>query len=162
MDDDDAGVKPGAGGTGAAGSGGSAGSAGAAAGSGGASGSAGGASGAAGSGIGATFTEVYAIFTQSCAGATCHVMATRPGEGLSMPDKLTAYMNLVGVNAGACAGEKRVVAGDPAKSELLHTLERTQAGMCRNTPRMPEGRAMLAADQIAKVRSWIQAGALNN
>ena len=156
-DDDDAGVP--AGGTGGAGAGGSSGAGGRSAGSGGS----GGGGGAAGSGSGsATFTEVYAIFMQSCAGSTCHVMATRPGEGLSMADKMTAYTNLVGVNAGACSGEKRVVAGDPAKSELMHTLERTQIGMCRNTPRMPEGKPMLAADQLAKVRSWIQAGAMNN
>jgi hypothetical protein len=161
MNDDDAGVA-GMGAAGAAGAAGSTGGAGSSASSAGAGGAAAGSGGSGGTAAAATFTEVYAIFMASCAGTTCHVSAMRPGDMLSMTDKATAYMNLVGVNSVSCSGEKRVVASDPMKSELVHTLDRTRIGSCTNTPRMPDNRAMLPADQIEKVRSWVQAGALNN
>jgi hypothetical protein len=160
--DEDAGVSPVAGASGTAAVGGSggvvaAGTGGSAAGSGGAG------TGAAGSGSGAaTFTQVYAIFMTSCAGGRCHVQANSPAEMLSFVDKATAYTNLVGVNARACAGEKRVVAGDPAKSELVHTLDRTNIGSCSNTPKMPDNLPKLPQAQIDIVKSWVQAGALNN
>ncbi|HET6336286.1 MAG TPA: hypothetical protein VFG30_23855 [Polyangiales bacterium] len=157
MSDDDAGVA----GSTAAGSGaaGRAGSSGSAAGMGGAAAGSGGTGGTA---TAATFTEVYAIFMTSCAGSTCHVSATRPGDMLAMTDKATAYMNLVGVNSVSCSGEKRVVAGNPTASELVATLAHTRAGSCARTPMMPDNKPMLPADQIEKVRSWIMAGAMNN
>lgn len=153
--DDDAGVTAGTGAAGAAG---------AAGGAGGSAAGAGGAGGAAGSGgaPAATFTEVYAIFTSTCAGATCHIMATRLGDMLSFADKATAYMSLVGVNSVTCAGEKRVVASDPTKSELVAVLAHTKAGNCANTPKMPDNKPMLPPADIDKVRSWVMAGALNN
>jgi hypothetical protein len=162
--DDDAGVA-GSGAAGAAGSAGAAGGAGSAGSSGSAAGAGGAAAGSGGTGgtaTAATFTEVYAIFMTGCAGSTCHVSATRVGDMLSMADKATAYMNLVGVNSVSCSGEKRVVAGDPTKSELVATLAHTRAGNCARTPQMPDNRPMLPADQIEKVRSWVMAGALNN
>lgn len=110
----------------------------------------------------ATFTEVYALFTASCAGATCHVASNFPAGMLSMSDKATAYMNLVGVNASACPGEKRVVPGEPDKSELLHALAHTQIGDCADTPRMPDDQPQLPQSDIDLVSSWIMAGALNN
>ncbi|HKP62207.1 MAG TPA: hypothetical protein VJV78_35990, partial [Polyangiales bacterium] len=109
-----------------------------------------------------TFTQVYALFMTSCAGSTCHVNATRAGDMLVMNDKATAYKNLVGVNAVSCQGEKRVVAGDPNKSELVHALAHTQVGSCARTPRMPDNKPMLSAADIDKVKSWVQAGALDN
>ena len=108
----------------------------------------------------ATFTAVYAIFMTNCAGSTCHL--SRAAGGLSMTDKMTAYTNLVGVDSSSCRGEKRVVAGDPDKSELFHTLDRTQIGMCSRTPRMPEGKAKLAQADIDVIKAWIQAGAMND
>jgi hypothetical protein len=166
--DDDAGVSPGTGGTGGSGgSGGAAGAAGATAGAGGSAAGAGGSGGAAaGSGgntaAATTFTEVYALFMTSCAGASCHVNATRAGDMLSMSDKATAYMNLVGVNSVTCQGEKRVVASDPAKSELVAALSHTRIGSCTRTPQMPEGKPMFTAEQLAKVTSWVMAGAKND
>jgi hypothetical protein len=148
-----AGTAAGSGGTGVAGH---------AAGAGGA-GQGGSAAGQAGSGAAAaTFTDVYKIIMTNCAGSTCHVGATRAADGLSMNDKMTAYMNLVGANSVSCSGLKRVVAGDAMTSELLNTLEHTRAGTCANTPRMPDGKPMLSMADIDTVSSWITAGALNN
>jgi hypothetical protein len=126
------------------------------AGSGGSAGQAGGAA------TGATFTAVYKIFMINCSGATCHVGATRAGGGLSMADQMTAYMNLVGVNSSVCSGEKRVVASDAAKSELVYTLTRTQIGTCTRTPKMPDNKPMLAQADIDTVTAWIAAGAPND
>jgi hypothetical protein len=41
-------------------------------------------------------------------------------------------------------------------------IAHTMAGSCTRTPQMPAGRAMLAAADVEKVRSWVQAGAMNN
>lgn len=109
---------------------------------------------------GSTFTEVYALFGDKCAGATCHVGAARAAAGLDMPDRATAYMNLVDADSTACAGEKRVVAGEPDSSELIHTLKHTSIGMCARTPQMPAGNnPMLSSMEIDMVVSWIAAGA---
>jgi hypothetical protein len=79
-----------------------------------------------------------------------------------MTNKLTAYTNLVGVTSTSCGTLKRVVAGDPANSTLVAALAHTRAANCGSTPQMPEGRPMLSAAEIEKVRSWVQAGAMNN
>jgi hypothetical protein len=159
MMDDDAGVVAGKGAAGTAGAAGKAGGSGSAAGS---SGGGGAAAGSGGTAAAATFTQVYAIFTTTCAGASCHINAAVSGDMLSMADKATAYMNLVGVNSVSCTGEKRVVAGDPTKSELVAVLAHTRAGNCANTPKMPDNLPMLPASDIDKVRAWITAGANND
>jgi hypothetical protein len=139
-------------------------------GSGGATSGAGGASGRGGQGGGggsgqaggATFTAVYKIFMTSCSGTGCHVSATGAG-GLAMPDKMTAYMNLVGVNSTSCTGEKRVVAGDAAKSELVHALDHTAIGSCgARTPQMPDRKPKLPQADIDTVSAWVAAGAMND
>jgi hypothetical protein len=132
------------------------GSAGAKAGSGGATGAAGGGA------TGATFTAVYAIISTNCTASTCHGAGTRPAGGLAMGDKASAYTNLVGVAATSCTGEKRVVASDADKSELVHALDHTAIGSCTRTPKMPDNKPMLAQADIDTVSSWVKAGALNN
>jgi len=110
----------------------------------------------------ASFAEVYTIISARCAGSTCHVgIAGAGGGNLAMNDRASAYKNLVGVNAAICRGEKRVVAGNPAKSELVHTLARTKLGTC-STPQMPEALPKLAQAEIDKVIAWVSAGAPNN
>jgi hypothetical protein len=120
--------------------------------------------GAGGSGATATtFTQVYSLFKTSCAGATCHIGATRVGDMLSFADQATAYMRLVSVDAVSCPGIKRVVPGDPDNSELVHTLTHTAAGSCgRSTPRMPDNLPMLMQSDIDLVVSWVKAGALDD
>jgi hypothetical protein len=149
---------------GTAGSAGSAGSAGAAggagtAGRGGMGGNAGGSGmgGMGGAGAAATFTEVYAIIMMKCGGGAsgCHVTG---GSGmLRMPNKAMARMALVGVASEECQGEMRVVAGNAANSTLIKAIEGTAC-----VQRMPQGRAALTADEIAKFKSWVNAGAMDN
>lgn len=105
---------------------------------------------------GATFTQVYGLIMMGC---SCHVTGSQ--GGLAMPDKMTAHMNLVGVNAMACSGQKRVVAGDAANSVLYHSLEQTNLGSCM-APKMPRGMAKWSAANIDTVKAWINAGAKND
>jgi hypothetical protein len=118
----------------------------------------GGMAGAAGGGMAGatTFTQVYAIVMTGCG---CHVTGT--SGGLSMANKMSAYMNLVGANSTACSGQKRVVANDPAASVFFHSVDRTMLGSC-NVPQMPQGGAKLGQADIDKVKAWIMAGAMNN
>jgi hypothetical protein len=108
-----------------------------------------------------TFVATYQIIMARCTGATCHIGATKPGGGLAMNDRASAYKALVGVNAASCRGEKRVVASNPDKSELVHVLTRTMLGTC-NPPQMPEGQPKLPQNEIDTVSAWIKAGAPNN
>jgi hypothetical protein len=119
---------------------------------------AGGAGGAAGGGAtAATFTEVYGLINTGC---SCHVSGS-PGN-LSMSNKMTAYMNLVGANSQACGGQKRVAAGDPNNSVLFHSIDRSMLGSCM-VPAMPAGgMAKWPQANIDKVKAWIMAGAMNN
>jgi hypothetical protein len=118
--------------------------------------------GASGSGAvtSATFSDVYAIISQNCGGASCHLSATG-AAGLSMLDKMTAYTNLVGAASSKCRGQQRVVAGSPDTSVLVHALQHTTFSTCR-PPGMPEAKPKLAQSSIDTVRGWISAGAPNN
>jgi mono/diheme cytochrome c family protein len=97
------------------------------------------------------------IFTPYC--ASCHC----PGGYGPMPlmDTATSYANLVGVDptntTAREAGQKRVVAGDPARSFLLNKL--TGQMEFGEGDQMPQNANPLSADQIALIRKWIQAGA---
>jgi hypothetical protein len=97
------------------------------------------------------------MLKQSCAGANCHVGATRPGDNLSFAVQATAYMNLVDANAVSCQGAKRVVATNPDKSELVHTLQHTALSGCARTPKMPDNKPMLAQADIDLVVNWVKA-----
>ncbi len=129
---------------------------------GGASGMTGGSGGAAGStpdaggDDDATFTDVFSIIEAKCGGGDfgCHVMGSS-GE-LEMHDQASAYTNLVGVDSSECNGT-RVVAGDADASLIIKALEGTAC-----VDQMPRGRDPLSEDEIATIRSWIEAGALNN
>ena len=76
---------------------------------------------------------------------------------LRMPDKATAFMNLVGVDSSKCPGEKRVIASDADGSLLIKAVEGTAC-----IDRMPDDRDPLADDEIMKMRDWISAGAMND
>jgi hypothetical protein len=117
----------------------------------------GGAAGSSSAG-GATFTAVYAILMANCSGPACHVGAFFAGAGLSMPDKMTAYTNLVGAASSKCSGQQRVVAGNANASVLVQSLE--HKGGC--APAMPQGRAALSQADIDTIVAWINAGALND
>jgi hypothetical protein len=108
----------------------------------------------------ATFTDVYAIIEMRCGGGMfgCHVM----GESgmLEMHDKMQAFENLVGEASTNCDGETRVVAGDADASLIIQALEGTAD--CEDIEQMPRGRDPLPAEEIATIREWIEAGAMNN
>ena len=133
---------------GAPGTGGSAGSTGkgGAPGTGGSAGSTGkgGAPGTGGSGTGGsapTFTQVYTtILVTYCSGSSCH----NPGsqKGVSFASQSTAYT----------AVKSRVTPGNGAGSSFYQTI---------NGGSMPPGQK-LSATNIALIKAWIDAGALNN
>lgn len=102
-----------------------------------------------------SFADVYAILTEGCGGGRsgCHVGGS-PGN-LALPDVKTAYDALVGVASMKCPEQIRVIPGDAAGSLLVQALEGTATCVAQ----MPKGRAPLSPDQIATVRSWIDAGA---
>jgi hypothetical protein len=89
-----------------------------------------------------TFTQLYdGILVVYCAGSTCH----NPGSAhnVSFATKSTAYT----------AVRNQVTPGNGASSSF-YTLV--------NTGRMPEGQTKLSASNLALIKAWIDAGALNN
>lgn len=113
---------------------------------------------------GATFTEVYAILSAKC--VSCHAGGA---GGLSFNSAASAYTALVGPNratgTGPCtpaeAPVERVTPGDPAASFLFIkvTTDPLPAG-CGD--RMPRFMMALEATEIETIRSWIEAGAMND
>jgi hypothetical protein len=126
-------------------------------GTGGMTGGMGGMGGTGGMDAAATFTDVYAIIEMRCGGGDfgCHVEGD-PG-GLNMNSKMEAFDNLVGEASEECDGETRVVAGDADASLIIKALQGTAC-----IDRMPDGRDPLPADEIATIREWIEAGAMND
>jgi hypothetical protein len=107
-----------------------------------------------------TFTEVYGILMQNCAGAGCHASGFA-AAGLSLANKSTAYASLVGAGSTKCRGQQRVVAGNPDTSVLVHAVEHTTFSSCR-PPAMPEGKAALPQSAIDTITTWIADGAPND
>ena len=135
----------GAGGRGGTGAAGGRGGTGAAGGRGGATGTAGG-GGTPDAGTDAaptvTFTDVYTnILVVSCSGSSCH----NPGsaKGISFSSQSTAYT----------AVRNRVTPGNGSGSSFYSTV---------NSGSMPPGGPKLSAANLAKIKAWIDAGALNN
>jgi hypothetical protein len=88
-----------------------------------------------------TFTEIYtSILVTYCSGSSCH----NPGsqKGISFASQSTAYT----------AVRNRVTPGNGAGSSFYSTV---------NSGQMPPGQK-LSATNIAKIKAWIDAGALNN
>jgi hypothetical protein len=136
--------------TGFGGRGGGGGSAGAtgSAGRGGAGGRGGGAGsgspdgGTADGGTAATFTDIYTnILVPHCSGSQCH----NPGsqKGISFASQSTGYT----------AVKNRVTPGNGAGSSFYSTV---------NSGSMPPGGPKLSSADLAKIKAWIDAGALNN
>lgn len=128
----------GQGGRGAAGGGGSGGRVG--------SGGRGGTGGAGGSttdgGTAPTFTEIYNnILVVYCSGSNCH----NPGsqQGVSFSSQANAYT----------AVRNRVTPGNGAGSSFYTTV---------NSGAMPVGAPKLSAANLALIKAWIDAGAINN
>ncbi len=106
--------------------------------------------------------NVQPIFTSNCATIGCHVGTDAPpiGQGMDLSAG-NAFSNIVGVQS-AEASLLRVNPGNPDQSYLVNKIEGTQNSVGGSGGRMPLGRSALPASQIATIRSWIAAGALNN
>lgn len=128
----------GSGGAGQSGGGGVAGH-----GAGGNAGRVGGTGGSGGSaGAATTFTTVYSkILAVYCTGSSCHDPGT--SGGLSFATQASAY----------AAVSSLVIPGNGAGSDFYNTVD---------SGAMPKGRAKLSATNLSLIKTWIDAGALNN
>lgn len=88
--------------------------------------------------------DIAPILLANC--ARCHGGAQPKGQ-LSM----ASFSRLMkGGKSGAV-----LAPGDPDESRLIHMIKRDEG-----VPKMPPGNANLAAETVAKVESWVKAGAL--
>jgi hypothetical protein len=93
-------------------------------------------------GTAATFTDIYTnVLVPHCGGSQCH----NPGsqKGVSFSSQSNAYS----------AVKSRVTAGNGTGSSFYSTV---------NSGSMPPGGPKLSSTDLAKLKAWIDAGALNN
>jgi hypothetical protein len=115
----------------------------------------------------ATFTAVVAILADpriNC--GLCHGMMMIGGGLLFKPadDKQGTYAALVGpvskgTDGSQCAGKTYVVPGQPDASLLWDKLSKVTPSC---GARMPANGAVLTDAELATVRAWIMAGAMND
>ncbi|MDO8519247.1 MAG: hypothetical protein Q7T11_03685 [Deltaproteobacteria bacterium] len=109
----------------------------------------------------ATLSSIQSdIFTPNCALSGCH-SSTSAQAGLSLADG-DSFSNLVGEDSTQASGLKRVLAGDPDNSYLIHKLEGTQAAAGGSGSDMPKNASALSQEDIDQIREWITNGAENN
>jgi hypothetical protein len=94
------------------------------------------------------------IFEPRCGLTGCHGGA-QPERGLDLREN--AYATLVGVASVEDSSVLRVSPGNPDASLLFQVLQRDVG----NTRKMPPG-AQLSDNDVARVRVWIEAGALDD
>ncbi len=106
-----------------------------------------------------TLTQLQTtIFTPICSGCHSGVGTTLPGvQNLTAGNAFAALVNVTSIKNPAL---KRVTPGDAANSFIIQKLEGTQGAAFG--ARMPFGGPYLDQATIDKVKSWINAGALNN
>ena len=98
------------------------------------------------------------ILTPAC--TSCHTDDGRtPSGGLNLKAG-SAYAALVGVASSSKPGATRVIAGNPSGSYLVQKIEGAADIVGLRMPR--NGPPFLSDAQVAMIRQWIQAGALNN
>jgi uncharacterized protein (TIGR03118 family) len=106
----------------------------------------------------ATLTELQAkYFGPVCAGCHTGVGGALPGV-MNLSSAAASFAALVNVASIERPASMRVKASDSANSYLINKL----TGVDIVGGRMPLGGTPLTAEQIAEVRSWIDAGAQNN
>lgn len=104
--------------------------------------------------------DVQPIFTASCALANCHA-GPSPVLGMNLASGL-ARASIVDVPSQEVPALHRVRPGQPDSSYLVHKVQGTQGSVGGLGGRMPLGGTPLSAEQIAAIRAWITAGALDN
>lgn len=99
-----------------------------------------------------SWSTVEADLANSCAFSSCH-------GGHQWPDlsQGSSYASLVKVNSQQAPDQVLVVPGDADASYIVAKVE-GQAGI-EGDP-MPSGTDMWEADKVARLRAWIDAGAL--
>jgi hypothetical protein len=119
------------------------------------------------SGPPATFTQIYSEIFPLGTRAQCNYCHDRPANEISNGmlnmghTQADAYAAIVGTSSmsAKCGGTYTVVVpGDSSTSLLFVKLE--AAPPCGD--RMPQGASPLTSAQLEMVRSWIDAGAMNN
>ena len=107
-----------------------------------------------------TLTELQAtIFGPICSGCHSGAGGALPGS-MNLSSAAASHAALVGVTSLQVGTLKRVTANDSANSYIVHKLQGTN--IAPGTSRMPLGGPFLDQPTIDKVKSWIDAGALNN
>jgi uncharacterized membrane protein len=115
----------------------------------------------------ATFTEVYAAIFQAGTQARCVSCHSMPPSEVSNgslgigPDQPSAYAALVNMKSisARCKDKPLVVPFHPEQSLLLESMQ-ADPGCAKD--RMPLGAPKITDEQFEMVRSWINAGALDN
>ncbi|HZL20342.1 MAG TPA: hypothetical protein VFG23_21595, partial [Polyangia bacterium] len=93
-------------------------------------------------GMAPTFTQIYnQILIVYCAGSNCHDPGSQKGVGFSTQSAAYSSVNLL------------VTPGNGAGSSFYKTV---------NGGSMPPGGPKLSAVNLALIKAWIDAGALNN
>ena len=103
--------------------------------------------------------DVQPIFSSNCAFSGCHA-GSNPELGLDLSPGQT-FGNLVDVPS-VQAPLARVRPLLPDSSYLVHKIQGTQASVGGSGERTPLTGGALTADEIAVIRDWIEAGALDN
>jgi hypothetical protein len=98
--------------------------------------------------------DIVPLFKSRC--VVCHLPGSEQG-GLSLHPK-GGYANLVDVKSTQ-SRLLRVSPGKPGDSYLYRKLSGTQAQVGGTGERMPFGDASLSAEEIERVRRWIESGA---
>jgi hypothetical protein len=123
--------------------------------------------GSSASGSAATFTQIYAAIFPLGTHAQCNYCHDRPANEISngmldmghtQADVYTAVVGTSSMSAKCGPTNKLVVPGDSSTSLLFLKLQ--DAPPCGD--RMPQGASPLTAESLEMVRSWIDAGAMNN
>lgn len=105
--------------------------------------------------FGPNFSEIQAaVFTPSCATASCHSGANPPGN-LNL-EEANSYAMLVGIASDQDPNVQRVNPGNPDISYLVQKLEGTAGGQ-----QMPPNNALPQPD-IDVIRQWITDGAIDD
>jgi hypothetical protein len=105
--------------------------------------------------------DVQPIFNTACATPNCHVMGSVTVDGLFLSQGV-AYGQIVGVPAIGRPQMMRVAPGNADASYLYIKLTASTGDPRIVGSPMPLQRPPLAATDLATIRDWIDAGALDN
>jgi hypothetical protein len=111
-------------------------------------------------------TDIAPIIANKC--KTCHTTDNPPKAGMKITfDTLVTNGTVTNTQTVNCSfmmgSKKRVVPGSPDTSLLWIKISKTKTELTATTAKcddpMPEGGAVLTADEKTKIRDWIMGGA---